>query len=538
MTISEYSTVSILVAVTSVGIAGCLFGRTSLTCDDLAKTCGCEDRPPCPPDDSGAAGGSGGSSGTGGGGGTSADGSSCDRSKEPNENPCVVDDRFGVFVSPNGSDSASGTKALPFKTIARALTRANGKNVYVCAGTYAEQVTIDASLDGARMFGGFDCASWSYSAGMRPKVVPASGVALAVKALSTGATIEDMEFDAPDATTAGASSIGAIVDASMNVSLRRVKIAAGKGAPGQAGADGGKGADGTSADPQQQGASAKCTGAPATQNGGSWAGPSLCRSKGGAGGFALIGSDGTAGIAGDPRTNVTPPNVDNGGPKGSTGGDGNPGMPGNAGAIGSASTSAGAFSPSGYSPASAGGDGTDGFPGQGGGGGGASNATGMCIGASGGAGGMGGCGGTHGIGGGSGGASVALLSWQSSITLDACELASSSGGTGGKGGNGGAGGLGKDGAEGGAAYAGDAGPNVGHGGKGGPGGNGGPGGPGAGGNGGPSYALVYHGTAPMKSPDTIPMPGAGGAKGVGGVNSKGSAADGTPGLAAAEFAIP
>jgi hypothetical protein len=157
---------------------------------------------------------------------------------------------------------------------------------------------------------------------------------------------------------------------------------------------------------------------------------------------------------------------------------------------------------------------------------------------------MGGCGGSPGKGGSSAGASVALLSWSSTITLDHCELIAGAGGNGGKGGNGGNGGLGKPGAPGGAAYVGDAGPVVdagsglGKGGNGGLGGNGGNGGSGAGGNGGPSYGIVHKGTAPQWLNGTIVARGAGGAKGAGGTIDNVKAADGNPGLAADEFAVP
>ena len=108
--------------------------------------------------------------------------------KSPVDEPCVVDDRYGVFVSAGGSDTAGlGTKASPYKTVTKGPTAAQGKNVYVCAGTYAEAVTIEGTLDGARLFGGFDCVGWSYSASTRETRI---GIALVVKALVKGLRIE------------------------------------------------------------------------------------------------------------------------------------------------------------------------------------------------------------------------------------------------------------------------------------------------------------------------------------------------------------
>ncbi len=52
-----------------------------------------------------------------------------------------------VFTSSTGNDTNPGTAALPFATFAHALSQANeGDIIYVDAGTYAEQVTIDKGI--------------------------------------------------------------------------------------------------------------------------------------------------------------------------------------------------------------------------------------------------------------------------------------------------------------------------------------------------------------------------------------------------------
>jgi hypothetical protein len=459
----------------------------------------------------------------------------------PVDAPCTIDDAYGVFVAPTGNDGAGlGTKAAPYRTLGRGLQAAKAKSLrlYVCDnGTgYSEQVTIDHSLDGVTAYGGFQCSDWSYAPLTRAVVKSAASPALVVKGLTVGVVLENFEFDAPDATAAAASSVGAIVDSSANVILRRVKIVAGKGAKGTAGVDGTTGQAGPPVTASQKGAAASCgVGAPGSQLGGSWPNASSCNSKGGNGGPANKGADGYPGLAGDPRSGVTPPDVDNSGAAGTIGVDGAPGSPGDPGTGGSAHVGAGTFSSIGYAAAGPGTDGTDGLVGQGGGGGGASHATATCVGASGGAGGMGGCGGTHGTGGGAGGASVAILSWMSGLSLDACELVSKDGGAGGKGGNGGLGGAAQEGAEGGAE---DATNGIGNGGRGGPGGAGGPGGSGAGGNGGPSHVLVYKGTAPAKLAGTTLTTGVGGAAGPGGAVAMVTAPNGLAGTVVAEFAIP
>jgi hypothetical protein len=446
---------------------------------------------------------------------------------------------YGVFVSPQGSDVlGAGTRAAPYKTLAKGLQVAKGNvnRVYACdSGTgYTDALVVDATFDGTRLYGGFECAGWTYATTRRAKVHPASGVPLTVKALTVGFTVEDVEFDAADAAT-GQSSIGVIVDTALNVVLRGVRVVSGKGGAGAAGADGGPGAKGDTAMSSQDGLAGGCLiDGGNGQLGGSWGGASMCGSAGGSGGQASRGPiAGNPGGTGVPLDNVESPNTPNGGAVGMPGEVGSRGVAGAPGA----SATAGTFASTGFAPGPGGGAGTDGYVGQGGGGGGASNAPSGCMGASGGAGGMGGCGGGKGTGGGSGGASLAVLVWTSTLTFDHCELVGSDGGSGGNGGNGGSGGKGAAGGNGGAGSAGDAATGVGKGGSGGVGGDGGAGGPGAGGNGGPSYAVVYKGTAPSRINGTIVSHGAGGAKGVGaGTTSK--APDGAVGAAADDFPVP
>jgi len=54
---------------------------------------------------------------------------------------------YNYYVSPNGSDSAAGTKAAPFKTLARAAQVATkaGTTVFVAPGTYAGGIKTTAS---------------------------------------------------------------------------------------------------------------------------------------------------------------------------------------------------------------------------------------------------------------------------------------------------------------------------------------------------------------------------------------------------------
>jgi hypothetical protein len=447
-----------------------------------------------------------------------------DAGRSPSDNPCIVSERYGVFVSPEGSDATgAGTRSAPFRTINRGLQSAKIETmrVYVCdnGAGFTDPITIDPTFEGISLYGGFECGAWTLAESARTAVHPVAGPALVVSGLLQGVTVESFELRAADAAP-GASSIAVQVQSSVGVVLRRSRLLAGKGGAGQTGAEGPPGADGEAPGPAQRGRAASCVPPILSQAGGSW-GASPCGSKGGSGGGcdttlgSLPGDDGT------PSKFVDPPNVANGGTHWLADRLGRPGSRGIGGASGSANRQPGSFTATGYTPAAPGNDGVDGHAAQGGGGGsgGEADPSNWCIGATGGAGGMGGCGGSHGAGGGAGGASVALLSWSSSVTLDQCEVVSGDGGPGGNGGKGGVGGNGAIGAEGGDGLIDpDAGASLTGAGGGGPGGNGGPGGGGAGGNGGPTYAIVYFGSRPLPIGGTTITLGVGGAPGVGGLS--------------------
>lgn len=510
-------------------ILGC--SSTDSSCEDLGNCAG----------GSGGASGSGGTGSTGATGGAGGDGGGCDTSKSPSEEACLVSDQFGVFVSPTGDDSSGdGSKASPFKTLSKAVATAGsvGKSVYACddGSGYSEASTLvlGATLDGLGLFGGFDCANWSYSTSAKAKLIGAP-TAVRIDSVVGGIRVEDFDITAANGGSAGESSIGVLSADSLGVVLRRVNVTAGAGANGDPGVDGSSGADGASVGTTPIGKPVDCS-APADQTGGSWGAQSNCGSKGGVGGTAYVDADGDGGKQGTPTTDLAGAPAGGGGPGatfiGSNGGPGLAGTNGASGGVGVSAASAGTFGAAGFTPAS-GQPGVDGFPGQGGGGGGASKGSPTCVGASGGAGGLGGCGGTKGSGGGGGGASVALVSWASELTLDSCTLVSAKGGDGGEGGDAGGGGSGGPGGTGGLASGG-----LGKGGDGASGGNGGPGGSGAGGTGGPSYALVYSDTKPTKQGTVTLTPGTNGSKGAGGkvlVSGINPAPDGNDGLSGQEF---
>jgi len=468
------------------------------------------------------------------------DGASCelDGGRSPGDNPCLIGERYGVFVSPSGSDSTgAGTRAAPFRTLARGVQAAkvDTRRVYACDdGTgYADGVTLDATLDGMELFGGFDCGTWTLTSVGRTRIHTTSGPALLARNLVLGVTFERFDFATANAAT-GASSIAVFLDTAANVVFRKARIVAGGGGTGHAGAHGEPGTDGNVAGPEQDGAPSECHAQHMDHLGGAWAQASTCGSRGGTGlaSYALSDQQAESGV---PMTGVTPSNQSNGG-GGFLGTAAGPGSPGNPGHLGVPRVATGTFSGNGFTPAPPASGGTDGRTGQGGGGGVKGTTIWGCNLATGGAGGMGGCGGKAGLGGAGGGASVGVFSWSSAVSFDQCEIVAGAGGAGGNGGNGGKGGLGMPGGRGGARWATDAGVLAGAGENGGMGGNGGDGGSGAGGNGGPSFALVHRAARPMRSNTTL-TPGAPGASGVGGYVGGVKAPDGAIGASGAELAL-
>ena len=433
--------------------------------------------------------------------------------------PCVLSESFGVFASPMGSNTTgNGSRAQPFATIAQAMAVAatGTTRVYACgsAGSYSENLTVDASRNGVTVYGGIDCTTapgtWTYSAAKPATVAPSAGYALRVAALTQGVTFDDFVFRAADATSAGGSSIAVFVSSAKNLAFDRVAMVAGAGMTGAVGARGGTAGnqsnwyagsmDGNAATAGVAGASITCKCGDGT------------KSTGGQGGGPPTRMPG-AGMPGQPLNSGGAPGMNNQDP--GFGGSGGPGADAPPGVPDPPSISRGMLAASGWTPA-AGVQGSHGKVGQGGGGGG----DGFGEIGFGGGGACGGCGGSGGKSGGGGGSSIALLSYQSDVTLVACMLAAANGGAGGAGGDGqagqvwGIGGVQSQGSPGGRGGAGA-------------GGNGG-----QGGAGGFSLAIGYFGTVPAiyaGTTTTARSLGLGGAGGAAGAAAPGSANPGAPG---------
>ncbi len=441
----------------------------------------------------------------------------CDTTKDPKDAPGCLDNRMGVFVdATGGNDANAGTKTSPFQTIAKALSSVGTlTRVYVCEGTYQEDVAIAAPVDGVSIYGGFKCSDWSYS-GNKPTIGKGT-LALKITGTTKPFAIEDVLVKAADgSSTTSVSSIGALVaNAAGAVTFNRVNLTAGVGANGGDGAVGSNWTLNSQSDPSIVGHDASgnaggalqtcanlCTDTVASTGGQGGAGGGA--PSGGSGGAPALGG-GAGGIAGQPCAGT------------GTGGDGSSQT--NVGADALSPTALGALTETGWAP-TASAKGTNGTPGQGGGGGAGASSGG------GGGGGCGGCGGGGGIGGAGGGSSIALAVVSSSVALNSSELHAGNAGNGGKGGNGQPGQAG-----------GFAGNKAGNGCLGGNGGTGGTGGTGAGGAGGISAGILYKGSAPTTDSATTGAitVGTKGAKGVGG---KAGTNDGIDGMAQAVLQAP
>jgi hypothetical protein len=463
----------------------------------------------------------GGNGDAGDGGGDGDTGPTCDLSQAPSKNNCVLQDGNGFFVAPKpyGNDmTGNGTIEAPYATISKAvsqITASSTHRVYVCNATYSDQIPVST---GVAIFGGLSCGlpdagagveagadggtgseKWAYVPGTLAQVNGTSpDFVLQVTSVTDVVDIEDMAFSAPNATTAGQSSVAAVVIGSTKVSMLRTTLAAGTGMDGGSGSIGGTGtptpATLTGNDATSMAAGPECSISCSTggvSTGGS--GGTLTSSGNGADGTVAQSTQVPSGATGAGGTeSACSATTPTGGVNGSgafpvVASDG-PGAP------------AGALSSTGWLPGS-GQVGVSGAPGQGGGGGGS---------VLGGWGGGGGCGGCGGIGGGfgmGGGASIALLSYNSPVKLGSCVLTTSTAGNGGTGASGGPGEMG-----------GTGGNRSGSGCNGGNGGTGSQGGAGGGGAGGISVGVLYSGSAsaPTLSGTMSITPGAAGTFGQGG----------------------
>lgn len=405
--------------------------------------------------------------------------------------PCVdkplaaecVTNQGALFVSsaadPTGAD---GTIEHPYTTITRAITAVTGerRRIYVCEGTYAEQVTLETLP--MTLIGGIACDF--RTKGSKAKIVPPSGTGLSIAAVG-GTSVIDMAVEAASQSgVKGSSAVAVFVTRSKNILLRGVDAKAGFGQPGADGLD----TTPNNWDGDQPFANNTATGAGAPP-------PACVKCKDGKT-FSFAGGGGST-TGGLPEAGAAAPPVGTA----NSGGNAASCFEGRDGAHGEPSPAAvgaprpGVLLTNGWSSDPTAQPGGVGGPGQGGGGGGANASVG------GGSGGCGGCGGAGGAAGGNGGSSMALLVFESEVIVEDATLTAAAGGGGGKGGKGQNGQM-RIGGGSGACGGGDGGYGAG-------------GGGGGGGAGGHSLAIGHVGPAPKIERTTL-VKSTGGAAGIGG----------------------
>ncbi|WP_437569523.1 hypothetical protein [Sorangium sp. So ce542] len=428
-----------------------------------------------------------------------------DAPADPEDIPCGGDPRdgapkdgCGVFASSSlGDDANPGTRALPVRTVRRAieLSRQGARRVYACAEIFPEAVAVPA---GTQIWGGLDCAhGWAFI-GDRAQATLAPAPDLIPLRIEGGAgksVVADVLARSADAAQPSGSSIAALVLPGATVTFLRSALVAGNGAAGAPGADGGEGAAAPGTDGRSGGDACSADVVPGA--------PSVTTacddvdSIGGSGGDGAVssGDDGRDGLPEPISSSMDWGHAGQGQTLGADCTDGMQGLSGAHGAHGRGAVGRGGMITRAGWEGVHGTEGARGISGQGGGGGGGTLGGVMYCGmstatpkggASGGSGGGGGCGGNGGQGGGYGGASIALISLSAGVTLHDTKLSSANGGHGGNGGAGQIGGEGGSRGSGGAARNGSL-----RGCDGGRGGQGGNGGHGGGGLGGPSIGIAY-----------------------------------------------
>lgn len=439
------------------------------------------------------------STSSGGEGGTDAgpDATPIDPCATPTNppDPKCLDDSTTLFVSPTGSDANPGTKAAPLQSIGAAISAANDtrKRVYICEGTFAQNLTITKSI---ALIGGINCA-WNAKAA-RARIVPAKGIAVTITKAATVSLTELSIASFADAQVKSDSAIGVFVSESQSVLLKSIDVSAGPGVDGTAGTNGDDSPNYVGAAAVSGNTTGDGTGAVAPTCG-------TCVDT-----TFSAGGKGAA-VSGSPDPGSAQPDVGTNNSGGTTAGvcsGGTAGARGLAAAVGATGAQApGTAAADGWKSSLTSSKGGNGRPGQGGGGGGWEGPLG------GGSGGCGGCGGTGGGAGGNGGSSIAVLAFNSEVVVEDSTLTSSKAGSGGSGGNG------QDG-----QFRGNNGGGACPGGLGGHGAGGSGGGGGAGGH---SVAIGYVGAKPTATRSTL-RPGDAGALGAGGGSGAGP---GNPGLA-------
>lgn len=363
-------------------------------------------------------------------------------------------EKFGVFVSPDGTARGDGSRYAPLPSIELAIARAKDKllRVYVCTGVYDEPFRL---VSGVSVIGGYDCSNpnaWKPGA-PRSRLEPSESPAIVARDIDTTTRLEGFDVTAGPGTDAQPSSIALLAENAGQLTIANTKLAAGRGFDGPDGAPAPQLTLNTTRAPGEATLQAVYTCPPF----------GVCMNldgsyrtyPGGLGGVGAClgasghdpesgGTGGTGGVFEYSIKNVLIPGwypYQGYASDEATSGEPRSGSDGSAGVDGT--SSAGELTPMGFTPGS-GTAGTNGAPGKGGKGGDGKRPMGSDVdgavwrGTSGSGGGAGGCPGLAGTPGKGGGASIGALLFDSPITLERVDV------LGGDGGDGGAGAMGSE----------------------------------------------------------------------------------------------
>jgi hypothetical protein len=425
-----------------------------------------------------------------------------------------------IFASPAGNDVNPGTRAKPKRQIQAAIATVaagNGRYVLAAEGTYTR---VDLAT-GVAIYGGYDATTWRRSTNAAT-LVQDTPYAVRAKAVM-GVVLQLLTLRGVSAQ-GSKNAYGIRASDGSKLTLERVTVTPGAGAPGATGSIGARGLAGGNGGDGKPG---YCDIDPHLSLAGA-AGSSPVSRPGGAGGdggygdtHGNAGAHGSGGALGGAGGGAGKP-----GAAGESGENGTPGTNGTGGAAEAVTLVGGWAGHSGHA-------GTAGTPGDGGGGGGGGGGQGGAFvidgkGSGGGGGGGGGAGGRPGDPGTWGGGSFGIYLENSAVVIRKSTVTAGAGGAGGDGGPGGFGGAGGAGGNGGASKCTD---EIGAGGAGGHGGAGGRGGGGGGGAGGPSVGIMKVGTSTASISESTVKAGVAGAGGAGGGGGLGGGTSGEPGTA-------
>lgn len=142
---------------------------------------------------------------------------------------------FGIFVATTGAPDGAGTRAAPLSTMSAGITKAKAekKRLYVCAGTYAEALTLE---DGVSVVANLDCTTptaWKLG-GAHAVLASPTSPALTAKDIKTPTRVDGLDVVAPAGTETEPSSIGLLAMDSIGLTMTSGKLDA---TAGRAGSD-------------------------------------------------------------------------------------------------------------------------------------------------------------------------------------------------------------------------------------------------------------------------------------------------------------